>query len=127
MVVAIQEVFPHTDALVEIWDIGAAAPARIVLTASEAHRGACIDFDDLQGDHRYNRWRAYRQSKLANLLLAFEIDRRSRAGGWGVACLAAPRRIAVLDPGERAQRELQPLVAWYENQGGKFELQATSR
>ena len=40
-----------------------------------------IDFDDLQGERRYSRWRAYGQSKLANLLFAFELDRRLRAAG----------------------------------------------
>lgn len=44
-----------------------------------------------------------------------------------LACLAAPRRINVLGASERAQRELQSLADWYENHGGKFELQATSR
>lgn len=54
----------------------AAAPARIVVVASEAHRGARLDFDDLQGEHRYNRWNAYRRSKLANLLFTYELARR---------------------------------------------------
>jgi NAD(P)-dependent dehydrogenase (short-subunit alcohol dehydrogenase family) len=59
----------------------AAAPARVVLVASEAHRGARIDFDDLQGEHRYSRWQAYRQSKLANLLFTYELARRLGAQG----------------------------------------------
>jgi NAD(P)-dependent dehydrogenase (short-subunit alcohol dehydrogenase family) len=46
-------------------------------------------FDDLQGERRYSRWGAYGQSKLANLLFAFEIDRRLRAGGRPLISVAA--------------------------------------
>jgi NAD(P)-dependent dehydrogenase (short-subunit alcohol dehydrogenase family) len=55
--------------------------ARIVNVSSSAHRGAKIRFDDLQGERRYNGWRAYAQSKLANVLFTFELDRRLRATG----------------------------------------------
>ena len=48
-----------------------------------------IRFDDLQGERRYFRWRAYCQSKLANLLFARELDRRLRAAGSTVKSLAA--------------------------------------
>ena len=49
---------------------------RIVNVASEAHRNARMDFDDLQADRRYRGWNAYRQSKLANLLFTYELARR---------------------------------------------------
>jgi NAD(P)-dependent dehydrogenase (short-subunit alcohol dehydrogenase family) len=48
-----------------------------------------IAFDNLGGDTRYFRWRAYGQSKLANLLFALELDRRLRAAGSTVKSLAA--------------------------------------
>ncbi len=51
-------------------------PARIVNVASEAHRGARLDLADLQSRHRYSAWRAYRRSKLANLLFTHELARR---------------------------------------------------
>ena len=54
----------------------AAAPSRIVNVASEAHRGVALDFDNLQGEGRYNRWLAYKRSKLANLLFTYELSRR---------------------------------------------------
>jgi NAD(P)-dependent dehydrogenase (short-subunit alcohol dehydrogenase family) len=55
-----------------------AAPApRVVTQASGAHRAGRINFDNLQGDRRYNNWLAYGQSKLANLLFAFELQRRA--------------------------------------------------
>ncbi len=62
---------------------------RIVTVSSGAHRFGKIDFDDLQRTHRYNRWRAYGQSKLANLLFAYELDRRLRAAGSPIKSVAA--------------------------------------
>ena len=41
----------------------ASAPARVVNVASEAHRGAALDFEDLQSSKAYNGWRAYQRSK----------------------------------------------------------------
>jgi NAD(P)-dependent dehydrogenase (short-subunit alcohol dehydrogenase family) len=63
--------------------------ARVVTLSSTAHRTGRIAFDNLNGDRRYFRWRAYGQSKLANLLFALELDRRLRAAGWAVKSLAA--------------------------------------
>jgi NAD(P)-dependent dehydrogenase (short-subunit alcohol dehydrogenase family) len=63
--------------------------ARVVTVSSGAHRMGRINFDDLQGEGRYGRWSAYGQSKLANLLFAFELDRRLRAAGSSVKSLAA--------------------------------------
>ena len=63
--------------------------ARVVTVSSTAHRTGRIRFDDLQSERRYFRWRAYGQSKLANLLFALELDRRLRAAGSTVRSLAA--------------------------------------
>jgi NAD(P)-dependent dehydrogenase (short-subunit alcohol dehydrogenase family) len=49
---------------------------RVVTVASEDHRTAGIDFEDLQGERAYDRRKAYAQSKLANLLFTFELGRR---------------------------------------------------
>jgi NAD(P)-dependent dehydrogenase (short-subunit alcohol dehydrogenase family) len=65
----------------------AAAP-RVVSLSSLAHRGGAIDFADLQG-RAYRPWRAYQQSKLAMLIFAFELQRRSDANGWGLVSNAA--------------------------------------
>jgi NAD(P)-dependent dehydrogenase (short-subunit alcohol dehydrogenase family) len=64
----------------------AAAPSRIIVVASEAHRGATLDFDDLQNRRGYRGWRTYRRSKLANLLFTQELARR--LAGSGVAANA---------------------------------------
>jgi NAD(P)-dependent dehydrogenase (short-subunit alcohol dehydrogenase family) len=63
--------------------------ARVVTLSSGAHRMGRINFDDLRGERRYFRWRAYGQSKLANLLFAFELDRRLRDAGSTIKSLAA--------------------------------------
>jgi NAD(P)-dependent dehydrogenase (short-subunit alcohol dehydrogenase family) len=61
--------------------------ARIVNVASEAHRGATLDFADLVGRHGAKGWPAYRRSKLANVLFTAEFARRLGAGGVTVNCL----------------------------------------
>jgi NAD(P)-dependent dehydrogenase (short-subunit alcohol dehydrogenase family) len=66
-----------------------AESARVVNVSSLAHRGGKIDFDNLQSELRYASWPAYQQSKLANLLFTFELQRRSEAQGWGVMSNAA--------------------------------------
>lgn len=53
--------------------------ARIVNVSSHAHRGGSIRFDDMMFERRYDRWTAYGQSKLANLLFTHELARRLRA------------------------------------------------
>ena len=63
--------------------------ARVVTVSSNAHRYGRIAFDNLGGEHRYFRWRAYGQSKLANLLFALELDRRLRAAGSAIKSVAA--------------------------------------
>jgi NAD(P)-dependent dehydrogenase (short-subunit alcohol dehydrogenase family) len=65
----------------------ASAPSRIVTVASDAHRGASIDFDDPGGARGYSAWRAYSQSKLANILFTRELARRIRGSGVTANCL----------------------------------------
>ena len=64
----------------------ASAPARIVNVASQAHRGATLDFADLQTARGYSGWRAYQRSKLCNILFTRELARR--LGGTGVTANA---------------------------------------
>ena len=67
----------------------AADSARIVTISSGAHRFGRMDFDDLMGERRYQKWIAYAQSKLANLLFFHELDRRIRRAGKAIKSLAA--------------------------------------
>ena len=63
--------------------------ARVVTVGSSAHKWGAMHWDDLQGQRSYGRWRAYGQSKLANLLFTYELQRRlvtADAGLISVAC-----------------------------------------
>jgi NAD(P)-dependent dehydrogenase (short-subunit alcohol dehydrogenase family) len=62
--------------------------ARVVTVSSGAHRMGGIRFDDLQWEHGYRKWAAYGQSKLANLLFAYELQRRLEAAGASVISVA---------------------------------------
>ena len=65
--------------------------SRVVTVSSSAHRIGRIDFDDLHSERRYGPWRAYGQSKLANLLFTFELQRRlERRGAQTIAVAAHP-------------------------------------
>jgi NAD(P)-dependent dehydrogenase (short-subunit alcohol dehydrogenase family) len=67
-----------------------AAPApRVVTVSSGMHWLGRIDFANLDGSRGYEKWRAYAQSKLANLLFTFELQRRARAGGLDLLAAAA--------------------------------------
>jgi len=55
--------------------------ARVVVVSSGLHASGTIDFDNLDGAKSYAPWRAYSQSKLANLLFAYELQRRFTAAG----------------------------------------------
>jgi NAD(P)-dependent dehydrogenase (short-subunit alcohol dehydrogenase family) len=64
--------------------------ARVVAVSSFLHHQGGLDLADLNFERRpYGPWVAYRQSKIANLLFAFELDRRSRAAGLDLLGVAA--------------------------------------
>jgi len=64
-------------------------PARVVTVSSALHRRGRLDRDDLMLERGYTPYRAYGQSKLANLLFALELQRRADAAGAPLASLAA--------------------------------------
>jgi NAD(P)-dependent dehydrogenase (short-subunit alcohol dehydrogenase family) len=66
-----------------------AAKARVVQLASIAHKGGRIRLDDLNYERGYRPWPVYQQSKLAMLMFAIELQRRSDANGWGLTSVAA--------------------------------------
>lgn len=73
-----------------------AAPAsRVVTVSSHMHRIGKIRFDDPQSERRYNNWLAYSQSKLANLMFCFELDRRATAAGTALTSVASHPGYAV--------------------------------
>ncbi|MGB8859331.1 MAG: oxidoreductase [Ilumatobacteraceae bacterium] len=63
--------------------------SRVVNVSSLAHRFGSIHFDDLQWDRHYRSWGAYGQSKLANLLFTFELQRRLAAASASTVAVAA--------------------------------------
>ena len=62
------------------------APARIITTASEAHQGTHIPFDDLNAERFYRGFGRYGQTKLANILFTRELGRRLEGSGVTASC-----------------------------------------
>ncbi|GIV70452.1 SDR family oxidoreductase [Caldilinea sp.] len=59
----------------------ASAPARIINVSSDAHFNGAIDFDDIMGERKYSGWRAYSQSKLANVMFTYSLARQLEGAG----------------------------------------------
>jgi NAD(P)-dependent dehydrogenase (short-subunit alcohol dehydrogenase family) len=60
-----------------LWDsLLAGGPARVINVSSDAHHGVKLNFEDLQNKKSYSGYRVYSQTKLANLLFTYELDRR---------------------------------------------------
>ncbi|HYO17848.1 MAG TPA: oxidoreductase [Dermatophilaceae bacterium] len=69
--------------------VGSIRPGgRVVTVSSNAHRLGRMNFDDLQSEQSYQKWRAYGQSKLANILFALELHRRATEAGVDLRSLA---------------------------------------
>lgn len=80
--------FALTGLLIDI--LNATSGSRVVNVSSTAHRAGNLDFDDLAWEKRtYKAWRAYGDSKLANLLFSGELQRRLRAAGSSVLVTSA--------------------------------------
>jgi retinol dehydrogenase 14 len=71
--------FLLTNLLLDILKAG--APSRIVNVTSDAHNGAKMNFDDLQGEKRFSGWQAYSQSKLAMILFTRELAKKLESTG----------------------------------------------
>jgi NAD(P)-dependent dehydrogenase (short-subunit alcohol dehydrogenase family) len=65
----------------------ASSPARIVNTASDAHKGRVLDFEDLQSAKRFSALNVYGRSKLCNILFTRELSRRWDGKGVTANCL----------------------------------------
>ena len=110
----------------------ASGGGRVVTLSSQAHRLArSAPLGDPRARRRYSRWRVYGQTKLANLLFTFELDRRLRRAGLPVLSLAAHpglagthlavngqlggtegRRAAILDAAVKAIAQSAAAGAW---------------
>jgi NAD(P)-dependent dehydrogenase (short-subunit alcohol dehydrogenase family) len=92
--------------------------ARVVTLSSIAARNGAIDFDDLNATRNYQPMPVYSQSKLACLMFAFELQRRSEAAGWGIASIAAHPGISRTDllhnaPGRRSLTGMARSLLWF--------------
>ncbi len=93
--------------------------SRVVTISSGAHRMGRIDFDDLNWERGYGRWRAYGRSKLANLLFTHELQRRLERFGAKTIAVAAHPGVSATNlgrrppgaPGAWLDRVLRPISA----------------
>ena len=83
---------------------------RVVVTSSIAHKGAPIYFDDIGAERSYKTQARYGQSKLANLLFMYELDRRLRAAGSPTISVGCHPGIAETELGRHLPKIMQ-LVA----------------
>ncbi|MCL6454211.1 MAG: SDR family oxidoreductase [Alicyclobacillus sp.] len=97
--------------------------ARVVTVSSAAHLNARLDFGNLQGERGYRRWRAYGQSKLANLMFAFELQRRLAAAGAASISVACHPGWAATNLATKAVGDRKRVGRWLQ---GVFNLGAQS-
>jgi NAD(P)-dependent dehydrogenase (short-subunit alcohol dehydrogenase family) len=89
---------------------------RVVTVSSTGHRIGRIDFDDLNWERKsYKAWRAYGQSKLANLLFTAELQRRLSAAGSAVLATAAHPGYAATNLQFHSQRRSMDLISMLGN------------
>ena len=103
--------------------------ARVVVVSSGVHHQGRINFDDLDFAQRgYSAWRAYAQSKLANLLFALELQRKLAAAGESLIVTAAHPGYTATDLQRTAgfARLLNPLLAMRPPQGALPTLRAAT-
>jgi NAD(P)-dependent dehydrogenase (short-subunit alcohol dehydrogenase family) len=89
---------------------------RVVTVSSSAHRMGKIDFSDLNWEHKsYNAWRAYGQSKLANLLFTAELQRRLIDAGSDVEANAVHPGYAATNLQSHSENRLMEVLMWIGN------------
>ncbi len=98
--------------------LGHGKDPQVVTLSSVAARSGVINFDDLQSERGYRPMQAYSQSKLACLMFAFELQRRSDAAGWGLTSIAAHPGISRTDllhnaPGRFSVQGLTRSLLWF--------------
>ena len=94
------------------------AGSRVVTLSSVAARSGAIDFADINATTHYRPMPVYSQSKLACLIFALELQRRSDSGGWGITSIGAHPGIARTDllhnaPGRWSAAGLTRSLLWF--------------
>jgi len=95
----------------------AAEAARVVTVTSIAHIVGALDFKNLDGSKSYGAWKAYNQSKLANLLFVYELQRRfeaCRARAISVGCHPgySATNLQMVGPRMADNRPIEKLMVW---------------
>ncbi|HQS45294.1 MAG: short chain dehydrogenase [Rhizobiales bacterium 24-66-13] len=93
-------------------------PRVVTLSSIAVRRNAAINFDDLQAEKAYRPMPVYAQSKLACLIFALELQRRSDEAGWGLTSIAAHPGISRTDllhnaPGRYSAQGLLRSILWF--------------
>ena len=105
--------FALTARLMPLLKIG---QARVVQLSSIMHRQGRLRFEDLNYRQGYKPWPVYGQTKLAMLMFGLELDRRSRAGGWGLTSVVAHpgyARTALIGNGPLGRRPVsRAMMQW---------------
>lgn len=91
---------------------------RVISLSSVAARDGQVDFADLQSEAAYVPMRAYGQSKIACLMFALELQRRSEASNWGISSLAAHPGVSRTDllhnaPGRMSMMGMARSALWF--------------
>jgi protochlorophyllide reductase len=109
------------------------AHSRIVSMSSMGHRAGSMHFDDLMFSKKYDRWRPYFQSKLANLLFTLELDRRLKKNGHHTLALTAHPGGSSTDLGSEGKgfsntmmRTIVPVVTQSAERGAQPALRAAT-
>jgi NAD(P)-dependent dehydrogenase (short-subunit alcohol dehydrogenase family) len=102
--------------------------ARVVTVSSVAHYRGQMDFDNLNAERSYDRWLAYGESKVANLLFTYELQRRFEAAGEDAIAVAAHPGWTVTNLQQHVGpiRLFWPLVAMQPEQGALPTLYAAT-
>jgi NAD(P)-dependent dehydrogenase (short-subunit alcohol dehydrogenase family) len=103
--------------------------SRVVTVSSNGHRFGGVRFDDLQSERSYSRVGAYGQSKLANLLFTYELQRRLEQAGTGTIAVAAHPGASSSELGRYAPgavRRIAPLLEQSGDMGALPTLRAAA-
>lgn len=97
------------------------AKARVVQLSSTMHRSGAIRIDDLNYTKGYKAMPVYSQAKLASLIFALELNRKSEAMGWGLTSVAAHPGVAATDlPNNGPNVGASRFVAWATSTAAKM-------
>jgi len=91
-------------------DLVEAAAGRIVVVSSIAHKNGPLNLDDFMSDINHSPTKAYSNSKLSNLMFAFELDKRLQASGSKAICIACHPGFAYTQLGSTGPKGLLKML-----------------